>query len=90
MTLKGHFEKKADIGGATGLAAAAGSLKAESVGAGEVWCEGGDDADEAGRIGDKAGRIGDIGSAGKSAVGEAGKVSDSTGGVSSIIASERI
>jgi hypothetical protein len=79
MTLKGHFGKKADIGGPTGMAAAAGSLMAESVGAGEVWCEGGDDGDEAGRIGD----IGRAGNAGDSAVAEAGKVSNSTGGASS-------
>jgi hypothetical protein len=35
MTLKGHFEKNDDIGGATGMMAAAGSL-AESEGTGEV------------------------------------------------------
>jgi hypothetical protein len=35
MTLKGHFGKNDDIGGATGMMAAAGSL-AESEGAGEV------------------------------------------------------
>jgi hypothetical protein len=78
------------------MMAAAGSLMAWSVGKGEVWCEGGDDGDEAERVvadAARAGRIGDIGGAGgagESAVGEAGKVSDSTGGVSNIIASERI
>jgi hypothetical protein len=35
MTLKGHFRENDDIGGATGMMAAAGSL-AESEGAGEV------------------------------------------------------
>jgi hypothetical protein len=35
MTLKGHFGKNDDIGGTTGMMAAAGSL-AESEGAGEV------------------------------------------------------
>jgi hypothetical protein len=96
MTLKGNLGKKDDIGGATGMVAAASLLMAESVGAGEVWCEGGDDGDEAERAmadAARAGRIGDIGgagSAGESALGEAGKVSDSTGGVLSIIVSEHI
>ncbi len=93
---KGTFRKKADIGGATGMVVAAGSLMVESVGAGEVWCEGGDDGDEAERAmadAGRAGRIGDIGgagAAGESAVGGAGKVSGSTGGISSIIATECI
>jgi hypothetical protein len=77
------------------MMAAVGSLMAESVGAGEVRCEGGDNGDDAerevavacaGRIVDEGG----AGSAGESAVGEAGKVYDSTGGVSNIIASEHI
>jgi hypothetical protein len=95
MTLKGHLGKKTVIGGATGMMAAAGLLMAESIGAGEVRCEGGDDGDEAERevAVACAGRIGDVGGAGstgESAVGKAGKVSDSTGSVSNIIASEHI
>jgi hypothetical protein len=91
MTLKGHLGKKADIGGTTGIVDAAGSMMAESAGAGKVWCEGGGDGDETeGALADaaRAGRIGDIGGAGESSLGEAGKVSNSTGGALSIIASE--
>jgi hypothetical protein len=79
MTLEGHFGKKDDIGGATRMMAADGSL-AESEGAGEVRCEGGDDGDEgegvvavacAGIVGD----VGGAGGAGESAAGEAVGVS---------------
>jgi hypothetical protein len=90
MTLKGQSGKNLDIGGASGMVVAARLMRLVSVGVGIAMCEGGGDGVEAIVKAVCAGRIGDIGSAGgagKTDVGEPGKVSDRAGGVSNTMVS---